>query len=102
MVSLYKLYFLSSYFLLNQTKRFSIPPLFHPQLNTNEGNQNLFYLLTFPSPNQLDHKFLRSFTSMSNARVTSYLTYDADWNYIMSAILYKTIQCFYFLFIYFL
>ena len=48
-VNLYKLHFLSSLFLLNQIKEFSISNFYTPSTKHTEGELNFFYPLTFPS-----------------------------------------------------
>ena len=49
-INLYKLYFPSSPFSLQPSKKVLHPPIFPPlQPNTYEGKPNLFYPLTFPS-----------------------------------------------------
>ena len=42
-----------TFYILNKTKEYFTPLLFHPQPNTHERKLNLFYLTTFPYPNQM-------------------------------------------------
>lgn len=60
-------------FLLNQTKEFSIFPLFHPQPNTYEGKLNLFHShnQTKPYNSYILFQTLKEFISVAETEVAS-------------------------------